>query len=182
MSEQTHRKFTRAQLLKLVRDRARARWRRGRAIAPVRTADGRDRLPTTYAYGVPNPRYAAGRHTGEDHAAPVGSLALATAPGTVTHAGPGAVRWGEAYGTQVIVRTSDGHYDYAHNHLSHVLVEVGQAVQPGDVLGLTGQSGNVTGPHSHFEARTAGGRYGSDVHPIHVKRRVKRATRRRTGR
>ncbi|MFC6341480.1 M23 family metallopeptidase, partial [Nocardioides hankookensis] len=163
------RKFTPAQLLALARDNARARWRRGRAVVPVRSSDGVTPYPTTYPYGVKSSAYAAGRHTGEDHACPVGSLAVATAPGTVEYAGPASARWGSAYGNQVIVRTADNRYDYAHNHLSSWKVSAGQKVQPGDVLGLTGATGNVTGPHSHFEARAAGGRYGSDVHPIRVK-------------
>jgi len=50
-----------------------------------------------------------------------------------------------------------------------VLVKAGDKITPGMTVGLTGATGHVTGPHSHFEARPAGGRYGSDVHPYLVK-------------
>jgi murein DD-endopeptidase MepM/ murein hydrolase activator NlpD len=155
-------------------DRMRARFLKGRVVYPVVTPHTLKPYPVTYPYGVKNSAYAAGHHTGEDHACPVGSWALATTYGVVQYAGPAAARWGEAYGVQVIVRTKDGRYDYAHNHLSDVLVAAGEHVHPGQVLALTGATGNVTGPHTHFEARPAGGRYGSDVHPIRVKAKLRK--------
>lgn len=151
-------------------DRMRARFTRGLVVPPVVHPDTRKPYPVTTAYGVPGSMWACGHHTGEDHACPVGSLAIATTWGTVIHAGPDTP-WGPAYGTQVLVRTRDGVYDYAHNHLSAVTVQAGDHIAPGQTLGLTGASGNVTGPHDHFEARPAGGHYGSDVNPVRVKAR-----------
>lgn len=150
-------------------DRMRARRLAGKIIPPVvRPTLPHTPYPVTYGYGVRSSNYALGYHTGEDHACPEGSRAQAVSNGTVQFAGWGSGGWGPAYGNQVIIRTSDGKYDYAHNHLSHFSVHKGDTVTPGKQVGRTGATGNVTGPHDHFEARVAGGHYGSDVHPINV--------------
>jgi len=49
-------------------------------------------------------------------------------------------------------------------HLSHVSVHVGQLVEKGATIGLSGSSGRVTGPHLHFGIRLNGGR----VNPINL--------------
>lgn len=164
-----YRKFTAKQKIRSWRYRMLQRFHRGSIIFPVTSRDHSRAYPVTYGYGVRNRIYKYGHHTGEDHACPVGSLALATSFGHVIYAGPAASRWGSDYGIQVIMRTGDGKFDYAHNHLSRVLVKAGDKITPGMTVGLTGATGHVTGPHSHFEARPAGGRYGSDVHPYLVK-------------
>lgn len=122
------------------------------------------------------PLWSLGYHTGADHPAPIGSLAIAVTRGTVIHAGPGAP-WGAAYGVMVIIRTAGRRYDYGYAHLSEALVEAGDQVVPGQVVGRTGATGHATGPHLHFEARRAGGRLGSDVRPIRVKQLHRKATR-----
>lgn len=72
--------------------------------------------------------------------------------------------WGGAYGNQVVIQLADGHYaQYA--HLSSLSVSAGQAVTEGQQVGLSGATGNVTGPHLHFEIRTTPD-YGSDVDPL----------------
>lgn len=43
-----------------------------------------------------------------------------------------------------------------YGHLSKVLVKVGEKVQAGDKVGLTGSSGRSTGPHLHYEVRRNG--------------------------
>ena len=53
-------------------------------------------------------------------------------------------------GTTVIVEHADGvRTRYA--HLSAALVQKGETIAAGDVLGRAGQSGRATGPHVHFE-------------------------------
>lgn len=163
------RKMSRRERLRALAQNMLQRRRAGKTASPVVHPDTFKPYPVTYRYGVKNNRYAAGHHTGEDYACPVGSLALATGWGRVVYAGPGANCWGPAYGNQVVIRTNNGRYDYAHNHLSKVTVKAGDGVGPGYVVGYTGATGNVTGPHSHFEARRASGRYGSDVHPSKVR-------------
>ena len=146
---------------------------RFKTISPCRTAATRANplgkpLPVTTPYGKRGTAWILGYHTGEDYAASTGSQAVAVTWGRVIAIG--ATSWGPAYGTMVIIRTASGRFDYAYCHLSRVRVEVGQKVRPGTVVGFTGATGNVTGPHLHFETRAAGGRYGDDVPPRNVKR------------
>jgi murein DD-endopeptidase MepM/ murein hydrolase activator NlpD len=98
-------------------------------------------------------------HAGIDFVVPVGTPVTTAGPGTVVTAGPGG-----AYGNQVVIRHEDGVYtQYA--HLSRVSVKAGQTLAGGAQIGLSGATGNVSGPHLHFEART-GPAYGSDISPI----------------
>lgn len=141
----------------------------GRMVSPCLNLEGR-RFAVTTRYAVPGTHWATGHHTGEDYACPVGSLAVAVSWGTVIAVG--ITSWGPAYGQMVVIRTGDNSHDYAYCHLSSTSVAVGDKVRPGAVVGRTGATGNVTGPHLHFEARPAGGRYGSDVPPMRVKRAI----------
>ncbi|KUM78042.1 LysM peptidoglycan-binding domain-containing M23 family metallopeptidase [Streptomyces curacoi] len=111
------------------------------------------------AYRVAGSMWSSGYHTGVDFAAPTGTSLKAVGAGTVVSAG-----WGGAYGNQVVIRLADGHYaQYA--HLSSLSVSTGQSVSAGQQIGLSGATGNVTGPHLHFEIRTSPD-YGSDVDPV----------------
>jgi murein DD-endopeptidase MepM/ murein hydrolase activator NlpD len=75
-----------------------------------------------------------------------GNPAVATADGIVTFAGGSACC---SYGLYVIVRHRNG-YSSLYSHLSKVEVTQGQIVAQGQELGLTGNTGNSTGPHIHF--------------------------------
>ncbi|MFF5533166.1 peptidoglycan DD-metalloendopeptidase family protein [Streptomyces cinerochromogenes] len=110
-------------------------------------------------YHVAGSMWSSGYHTGVDFVVPTGTPLKAVAAGTVVSAG-----WGGAYGNQVVLRLNDGHYaQYA--HLSQLSVSAGQTVTAGRQVGLSGATGNVTGPHLHFEIRTTPD-YGSDVDPV----------------
>ncbi len=103
--------------------------------------------------------WSSGYHTGTDFVVPTGTSLKAVGAGTVVSAG-----WGGAYGNQVVIQLTDGHYaQYA--HLSSLSVSAGQSVTAGQQVGLSGATGNVTGPHLHFEIRTTPD-YGSDIDPI----------------
>ncbi|MFH8514407.1 peptidoglycan DD-metalloendopeptidase family protein [Streptomyces gelaticus] len=103
--------------------------------------------------------WASGYHTGVDFPVPTGTSIRAVASGTVVSAG-----WGGAYGYQVVIRHSDGKYSqYA--HLSALHVREGRHVSAGQRIARSGSTGNVTGPHLHFEIRTGPG-YGSDIDPL----------------
>jgi murein DD-endopeptidase MepM/ murein hydrolase activator NlpD len=110
-------------------------------------------------YRMSGSMWSSGYHTGVDFVVPTGTSLKAVGAGTVVSAG-----WGGAYGNQVVIRLADGHYaQYA--HLSSLSVSAGQAVTEGQQVGLSGATGNVTGPHLHFEIRTTPD-YGSDVDPV----------------
>ncbi|MFF5497099.1 M23 family metallopeptidase [Streptomyces aquilus] len=103
--------------------------------------------------------WSSGSHTGVDFHAASGTPVHAVGSGTVVEAG-----WGGSYGNNVVIKMNDGTYTQ-YGHLSSIGVSVGQTVTPGQQIGLSGATGNVTGPHLHFEARTTP-EYGSDIDPV----------------
>ncbi|WP_329205299.1 LysM peptidoglycan-binding domain-containing M23 family metallopeptidase [Streptomyces sp. NBC_00683] len=110
-------------------------------------------------YRVAGASWSSGYHTGSDFQAASGTSVRSIGPGTVVSAG-----WSGAYGNEVVIQHEDGMYSqYA--HLSSLGVSAGQTVTGGQQIGLSGSTGNSTGPHLHFEVRT-GPSYGSDVDPI----------------
>ncbi|MBM7442468.1 LysM peptidoglycan-binding domain-containing M23 family metallopeptidase [Streptomyces sp. HB132] len=121
--------------------------------APVENAN------VTTQYRASGASWSSGYHTGSDFQAASGTNVRSIGPGTVVSAG-----WSGSYGNEVVIQHSDGMYSqYA--HLSSLEVSAGQTVTGGQQLGLSGSTGNSTGPHLHFEVRT-GPSYGSDVDPI----------------
>ncbi|MFJ2897205.1 peptidoglycan DD-metalloendopeptidase family protein [Streptomyces sp. NPDC087218] len=113
----------------------------------------------TTAYRASGANWSSGSHTGIDFPVSTGTSVKAITSGTVVAAG-----WGGAYGNQVVVKHADGRYSQ-YGHLSSISVSAGQTVGAGQQVGLSGATGNVTGPHLHFEVRT-GPAYGSDIDPI----------------
>ncbi|WP_405609124.1 peptidoglycan DD-metalloendopeptidase family protein [Streptomyces sp. NBC_01508] len=114
---------------------------------------------TSTAYRAAGGSWSSGYHTGVDFSAASGTTVKAVGPGTVVSAG-----WAGSYGNEVVIKHDDGQYSqYA--HLSSLAVSPGQSVGGGDRIGLSGSTGNSTGPHLHFEIRT-GPSYGSDVDPL----------------
>ncbi|WP_327373743.1 M23 family metallopeptidase [Streptomyces sp. NBC_01216] len=103
--------------------------------------------------------WSSGSHSGVDFHAASGTKVVSVGSGTVVEAG-----WGGAYGNNVVIRMHDGTYTQ-YGHLAAISVSVGQAVTPGQRIGVSGSTGNSTGPHLHFEARTTA-EYGSDINPI----------------
>ncbi len=84
-------------------------------------------------------------HPGIDVAVAAGSYIRAAGPGRVVEAAEDPV-----YGLYVIVEHGGG-YRTLYAHASHLAVEPGDLVRPGEVLGLTGSTGRSTAPHLHFE-------------------------------
>ncbi|MBF9068383.1 M23 family metallopeptidase [Streptacidiphilus sp. NEAU-YB345] len=110
-------------------------------------------------FGVPDPEYAAGYHTGVDFAVFTGTPLFAVADATVVTAG-----WGGAYGNWIVLRLPDGFYAlYA--HMSRLDVRTGDHVAGGQQIGLSGESGNARGPHLHFEIRPRNV-YGAVIDPL----------------
>ncbi|MCX5175675.1 M23 family metallopeptidase [Streptomyces virginiae] len=110
-------------------------------------------------YKVAGSMWSSGYHTGVDFIASSGTTVKAVGAGTVVSAG-----WSGSYGNEIVIRHADGKYSqYA--HLSQLSVSSGQSVTAGQAIGLSGSTGNSTGPHLHFEIRTTPS-YGSDMDPI----------------
>ncbi|GAB2826484.1 M23 family metallopeptidase [Streptomyces daliensis] len=87
------------------------------------------------------------RHTGQDFAVKSGTPVRSVGAGTVVRSSCGG-----SFGNQIVVRHANGFYtQYA--HLSLLQVRKGRRVAPGQQIGLSGNSGNTTGPHLHFEVR-----------------------------
>ena len=97
-------------------------------------------------------------HKGVDWATPVGTAVKASSSGTVTRAG-----WGSGYGYCVYIKHPDGK-ETRYGHLSKVLVKVGQSVDQGQKIALSGNTGVSTGPHLHFEILVNG----SQVNPLNL--------------
>lgn len=90
-------------------------------------------------------------HRGLDIALAEGSAVFASDTGTVTYAGWN--NWG--YGNLIVVNHGNG-YETLYGHLSGINVVPGQIVYQGNVIGATGNTGNSSGPHIHFEIRVNG--------------------------
>jgi hypothetical protein len=61
----------------------------------------------------------------------------------------------DAVGNSVVIRTAEGHYALlAHLRRGSVVVSEGQAVKTGDPVGKTGNSGNTSMPHLHFQVQS----------------------------
>jgi murein DD-endopeptidase MepM/ murein hydrolase activator NlpD len=90
------------------------------------------------------------RHTGIDIGLNVGSSVKAADGGVVTYSG-----YSSSYGRYIIVdHGSNMTTLYAHN--SSLLVSKGEKVFKGQLIAYSGNTGNSTGPHLHFEVRING--------------------------
>lgn len=95
-------------------------------------------------------------HAGIDFRAPTGSEIRSTGTGQVVSAGPAG-----GYGIMVEIDHGNG-LTTRYGHLSRALVKVGDTLETGDLIGLSGSTGRSTGPHLHYEVR----RNGDAVDPI----------------
>ena len=100
----------------------------------------------TTPYKKAGKMWSKGYHTGVDFAVVTGTQVVAVADGKIEKAS-----WGSAYGTQVVQKVKGGWVIYA--HLSKALVKAGDVVTQGQTIGKSGNSGNSSGPHLHFEMR-----------------------------
>ncbi|RCH68096.1 M23 family peptidase [Streptomyces sp. SDr-06] len=94
-------------------------------------------------------------HTGIDFPVSYGTPVMSAIDGTVR------TQWNSAYGNMAIVTGADGTETW-YCHLSSTKIRSGP-VKAGDVIAYSGNSGNSTGPHLHFEVRPGGG---SSIDPL----------------
>lgn len=113
---------------------------------------GGSRYPVTQEFHNYNPgMYSSGYHTGIDVGVPMNTRLYAPVAGTVVIAG----NYG-GYGNAVGIRLDDGRLLIL-GHLNQVTVQPGQRVNPGTLVGLSGNTGYSTGPHTHVELRDPAG-------------------------
>lgn len=99
-----------------------------------------------------------GYHSGTDFRAKMGTPIVASNDGVVA-----LVKKRFYSGGTVIIDHGEGIYT-CYFHMSKFNVKKSQFVKKGEVLGLSGKSGRVTGPHLHFSARV----YGVQVDPLEL--------------
>ncbi len=91
-----------------------------------------------------------GYHSGTDFRASVGTPIISSNDGVVV-----LVKDRFYSGGTVIIDHGQGIYT-CYYHMSKLDAKVGASVKKGEVIGLSGQSGRVTGPHLHFSVRVGG--------------------------
>lgn len=96
-------------------------------------------------FGVPDSRAKFGRHAGVDYAIPVGREIYAPTNGTITD-----YTWGTYHGH--VIQLFDGQYYHRMMHLSKRIAQPGTKVTEGQLVGLSGATGQgITGPHLHWD-------------------------------
>ncbi len=109
--------------------------------------------PSPYHYILGGNPYS-GSHLAIDLYAPEGTPITAADSGVVIWSSYG--EWNGGYGSVVMIDHRNG-YSTLYGHLSQVNVVLCQAVYAGEVIGLSGNTGNSFGAHLHFEVRLGGG-------------------------
>ncbi len=118
-------------------------------------------IASSYRYGSVGPGQRFAPHHGVDFSAGAGENLGAVAAGTIYYAGRDLERLfgpqNDFYGNLVVLQLSqpwNTHTVYAlYGHLDQVLVQTGQAVNAGQVVGTVGATGVALGPHPHLEVR-----------------------------
>jgi murein DD-endopeptidase MepM/ murein hydrolase activator NlpD len=94
------------------------------------------------------PKTNGQQNDGVNFAVPEGTPIKAAEDGTVAYAGNEL----KGYGNLVLIRHSNG-YVTAYAHAKELLVKRGEVIKRGQVIGKSGQTGNVDAPQLHFEVR-----------------------------
>jgi len=90
--------------------------------------------------------YAYDGHRGTDYAVPANTPVVAADDGTVIYS-----EWSDSGGWGVVIDHANDRTAYFHNN--QLVVYPGQHVSHGQMIALSGSTGNSTGPHVHFEVR-----------------------------
>ena len=97
---------------------------------------------------IPGVTYNNKPHNGIDYACPIGTPVLASDDGIVMTVGDATT----GYGKYIILCHIDGS-GTVYAHLDTIYFRQWQSVKKGEVIGTSGNTGNSTGPHLHFEYR-----------------------------
>jgi len=109
-----------------------------------------DRVSSKFGTRVHPIKRHRSHHNGIDLAAPRGAHVRAVSGGKVIFAASY-----KGFGKLVSIAHDDNNVSL-YGHLHEILVEVGQRVKPGELVGKVGSTGRSTGPHLHFEWRHKG--------------------------
>lgn len=112
------------------------------------TSPARGPLTSSFGWRMHPIFHTQKQHRGQDIGIPVGTTVVGAAEGVVSHAGP----MGGFGNTVMITHSIDGQiFTSVYAHLSSIGVSSGQHVGKGQFIGNSGNTGNSTGPHLHFE-------------------------------
>jgi hypothetical protein len=116
--------------------------------------------PLGEGFGAQGSHWSSGRHSGQDIEVGTGTPVHAAAAGVVNFSGSDG-----SYGYAIHVDHGNGIWTlYGHN--SRLVARVGQKVAAGTLISYSGATGNVTGPHLHFEVRKGRDSYFNAVNPL----------------
>jgi len=125
-------------------------------ISPVNLPNVKDLVTSRFG-----PRWGK-IHRGTDVGIPVGTPIYAIADGTVVRSVGDQNHSKESWGNYVKIR-HDGNHHSLYAHLDAVAVPEGATVVQGQLIGYSGNTGNSTGPHLHFEYYLGSGDYGKQI-------------------
>lgn len=111
-------------------------------------------------YGVKGNMWSLGYHTGVDFPVSSGTPVFSVGNGQVVDTG-----YNSAYGNFVQIYHGNNVYSF-YAHATRVQVSRGQTVSKGQQIMVSGATGNVSGPHLHFEIRSPGSGFRNCVNPM----------------
>ncbi|MDW4160579.1 phage tail tape measure protein [Staphylococcus saprophyticus] len=106
-----------------------------------------DNILQTFGHYTGGLMFNGGRHYGVDFGMPTGTKIKALTDGKISQAG--AVAGGG--GNQITLDEPGGKWYQWYMHMSKIIAKKGQKVSAGDVIGLSGSTGNSTTPHLHIQ-------------------------------
>jgi hypothetical protein len=128
--------------------------------------------PTGWTYAVPKPTHSF-NYPGHN---PPTALDIEAATGTPVRASSGgkistlANLGNTSYGRYIIISHASG-WQTLYGHMSRQTAKLGQVVKPGQLIGYSGATGGVTGPHLHLEiTKSPGSSYSPDTHSEALRR------------
>lgn len=108
--------------------------------------------PVSGEFGEKGPDYPAEGHRGTDYSCPTGTPVKEQAGGKVEAVHSPGDGWGDgSFGNIVVIDHVGTPWYSGYAHLSRIDVTPGMLLLPGAVVGLSGATGRVTGPHLHHQ-------------------------------
>jgi murein DD-endopeptidase MepM/ murein hydrolase activator NlpD len=136
------------------------------SVSNTKTPSGYYLRPVSGRVTSPYGSRKGGFHPGIDFGSSRGTQVMAAANGIVSKVINGCVEGkkscGGRYGNHIVIEHPNG-TNTTYAHLSRTSVKVGQIVTQGEIIGTTGNTGQSTGPHLHFEIENANG---SKMRPV----------------